>query len=211
MKDAFKGFVFPSEEEINKDTHRAKLSIRGKEQWEKTVSDPERLANWRNKTVDNPQWHEKVAKANTARSKSEKWRAGMDRRTEKIRNSQEWKDNIAKSNRIKVKTEEWKKAYHEGLKKRKIDPVKLSEGGKKSHTIEAERKRMISANLLPFRCPWGIFMTTREASRQSIELFGKHVRFVVISNRLRKLDKPERNEGYDYISWEEYDKSINNT
>jgi hypothetical protein len=206
MKDAFKGFVFPTEEEINEETRRAKLSIRGKEQWEKTVSDPERLANWRNKTVDNPLWHEKVAKANTTRSKSDKWRAGMERRTEKIRNSQEWKDNIGKKNKEMVKTEEWKKAYREGLKKRKLDPFKLSQGGKKSHSLEAERKRMISADLFPFRCPWGVFMTTREASRQSADLFGKHVRFVTISRRLRKLDKPDRNEGYNYLTWEEYDK-----
>jgi hypothetical protein len=206
MKDPFKDFVFPSEEEINKDTHRAKLSIRGKEQWERTVSDPESLANWRTKTVDNPEWKKKVAKENTIRSKGEKWRAGMDRRTEKIRNSQEWKDNIAESNRKMVKTEEWKTAYLKGIKNRKFDKDLLSAAGKKAHTPEADRKRMISAGILPFRCPWGVYMSRRDASRQSLELYGAHVRYEILNKRLKKLDKPERNEGYNFISWEEYDE-----
>ena len=185
---------------------KEKLSERGKKQWENTVANPERLANWRNKTVDNPEWKKIVAKANTARSKSKKWLDGMDRRTEKIRNSQEWKDNIAESNRKMVKTDEWKTAYREGIKNRKLDKDLLSAAGKNAHTPEAERKRMISAGLLPFRCPWGVYMGTREASRQSLESYGTHVRYVVISRRLRDLDKPERNVGYNYIPWEEYDE-----
>lgn len=184
---------------------KEKLSELGKKQWENIVADPERLANWRTKTVDNLEWKKKVAKENTIRSKGEKWRAGMERRTEKLRNSQEWKDNIAESNRKKVKTEEWKTAYLKGIKNRKIDKDLLSAAGKKSHTPEADRKRMVSAGILPFCCPWGVFTNRREASRQSLELYGTHVKYPLVNKRLKKLDKPERNEGYNFISWKEYD------
>ena len=215
MRDPFKGFEFPTEEEINKDTHRARIAIANRQK----SNDPEWIAKIteinREKSND-PEWIAKITEINREAAKDPVRLKKIAKSIKKVWQTdeyREWADAFYKNPEYRKKLSERNKKIaerdYDKIVKRNRDLAKDETWLKKNAKAQSKRSKenieWKRKNCKPVSTPYGIFENTKLAAEAYHKDYPTEV-WESVCLKLRRWYRSSKHPEWTYISWEEYDE-----
>jgi len=183
------------------------------DEWRENVANANKTL--KNNGKHNEDWYNAFLESRERLKADPEWQKMQTAKNKALPDDPRWREAHLKSRApIKDKRTKWYKNIAEGNRKR--GKLVATEGTPERENFMKGRENMknnpvwrrnviLSKGGKPFKCPWGVYETPKQASEDSVAKTGVARSRKWIRIRLNREVK-KGFEGFDYITWAEYDK-----